>query len=95
MSHAEKRKCPRVQVWEYKSAARPYWGKVCVCVCVCMTLISLNTENCTFQTKNKTREEDRSNKACEGGMDYGKHIKLITVILQGIKIHYLLKLLFF
>uniref|UniRef100_A0A672KBF5 Complement C3-like n=1 Tax=Sinocyclocheilus grahami TaxID=75366 RepID=A0A672KBF5_SINGR len=27
-------------------------------------------ENCTFQRKNKTREEERLNKACEGGMDY-------------------------
>ncbi len=27
-------------------------------------------------------------------MDYGKHIKFITVILQGIKIHYLLNLIF-
>ncbi len=59
-----------------------------------MTLTSLNTENCTFQKKNKTREEDRLNKACEGGMDYGKRIKFITVILQGIKIHYLLNLIF-
>uniref|UniRef100_A0A673L552 Anaphylatoxin-like domain-containing protein n=1 Tax=Sinocyclocheilus rhinocerous TaxID=307959 RepID=A0A673L552_9TELE len=29
-------------------------------------------ENCTFQRKNNTREEERLNKACEGGMDYGK-----------------------
>uniref|UniRef100_A0A673LAC0 NTR domain-containing protein n=1 Tax=Sinocyclocheilus rhinocerous TaxID=307959 RepID=A0A673LAC0_9TELE len=27
-------------------------------------------ENCTFQRKNNTREEERLNKACEGGMDY-------------------------
>ncbi|KAF4118186.1 complement C3-like [Onychostoma macrolepis] len=27
-------------------------------------------ENCTFQMKNNTSEEERLNKACEGGMDY-------------------------
>ncbi|XP_052459483.1 complement C3 [Carassius gibelio] len=27
-------------------------------------------EKCTFQKKNNTREEERLNKACEGGMDY-------------------------
>ncbi|KTG40750.1 hypothetical protein cypCar_00009653, partial [Cyprinus carpio] len=35
-------------------------GDLCLCA----------EENCTFQKKNKTREEERLNKACEGGMDY-------------------------
>jgi len=46
---------------------------VCLCEYKC-TLTSLNTENCTFQKKNKVKENDRKDKSCEAGMDYGRLI---------------------
>lgn len=65
-------------------------GGVITSVYVCVTLTFLNTENCTFQKKNKTREEERLNKACEGGMDYGKCIQFITVIQYFVKLRFII-----
>uniref|UniRef100_A0A8C1PZW7 Uncharacterized protein n=1 Tax=Cyprinus carpio TaxID=7962 RepID=A0A8C1PZW7_CYPCA len=55
-------------------------GDLCLCA----------EENCTFQKKNKTREEERLNKACEGGMDYGKCIQFITVIQYFVKLRFII-----
>lgn len=43
-------------------------------------LTSLNTENCSYQKKNQVKDDERFNKACEAGMDYGKRIQFCVLI---------------
>ncbi|KAK2909403.1 hypothetical protein Q8A67_005240 [Cirrhinus molitorella] len=56
------RRCTKFYHPERKDGAlyRLCKGDLCQCA----------EENCSFQKKNNTKEEERLNKACEGGMDY-------------------------
>uniref|UniRef100_A0A8C1RUS9 Uncharacterized protein n=1 Tax=Cyprinus carpio TaxID=7962 RepID=A0A8C1RUS9_CYPCA len=37
-------------------------------------------ENCSYQKKNQVKDDERFNKACEAGMDYGKRIQFCVLI---------------
>ncbi len=50
------------------------WSVMNVCKYQQKKSTSHDTENCSFQKKNRVREEERLIKACEVGMDYGKHM---------------------
>ncbi|KAL1281264.1 hypothetical protein QQF64_000067 [Cirrhinus molitorella] len=72
------RRCTKFYHPERKDGAlyRLCKGDLCQCA----------EENCSFQKKNNTKEEERLNKACEGGMDYGSDIyelKVEQVLKEG------------
>uniref|UniRef100_A0A4W4GV40 Anaphylatoxin-like domain-containing protein n=1 Tax=Electrophorus electricus TaxID=8005 RepID=A0A4W4GV40_ELEEL len=52
-----------VSVYEYYSPEKETYS------------LSPETENCSIQKKEKINEGDRDLKACEAGMDYGKHLQ--------------------
>uniref|UniRef100_A0A672K3H1 Complement C3-like n=1 Tax=Sinocyclocheilus grahami TaxID=75366 RepID=A0A672K3H1_SINGR len=55
---------------------------------------SHNIENCSYQKKNRVRDQERFNKTCEAGMDYGKLEKMDlqqTVDIYDMKVEQVLK----